>query len=236
MILSMLLLVGALGSPAASSPADTIVVGHPALARLRLRVGTDTSEAWVMQNETRRVISTTVTTVSEIPTGYLVTYRNESPRGVGFDSIWVDRGTMATRQHVEVTAAGWKRLVFDGRHLTGIVKDTAGEHGVDITLTSDALDNSVVSVIAAALPLARNFETTLASYDVGGQYMLQTVRVVGEESVEYRGAPRQALKVQSDYTSGPRAWRVTHWLDTISREELKWEMSISGRQMFGARK
>ncbi|MEO8337926.1 MAG: hypothetical protein ABI664_23335 [bacterium] len=222
-------------SRAAARMSDTVGVGHPALRNVTLRIGTDTSQIFAVQNGERRLVSTGIVTTSSTPTGYLVAMRNDSPRGAFIDSIWFDRGTFATRRKVEVGPNTFKRLVFDGAHMTGTIKDSTGEHAVDKTLDRVAIDNSIVSILSNALPLKAGYSVTIGAYDIGGHYQYMTMRVLGSEPVTRGASSVDAWKVSMDFT-GPATWTVMRWVDAATKRELQWTMKFGEREMIAVTK
>jgi hypothetical protein len=219
--------------PVAST--DTLVVGHATLRGVKLRPGVDTTEVFAVQNGARRLISTLAQTVTLAHDGYLVVLHNESPRGLSLDSVWIDQGTFATLRHVEVTPGGWRRLTFDGRQVTGVVQDSSGEHRVAVELSKPLIDNSIVAVLAEALPLAPGYSATIPSYDISGQERWMTLRVVAEEPIVRGKGTVEALKMTMEFT-GAGQWTVIRWLDRSSRREYQWTMKFGDREMIGIAK
>ncbi len=165
---------------------------------------------------------------------YLVAMRNTSPRGEAIDSIWVDRGTFATRRHVEVGTNSFKRPSFDGAHMTGTIKDSTGEHDVDKTLEHAAIDNSIVGLLANALPMKAGYSVTIGAYDIGGHYQYMTMRVLGAESLARGVSAVDAWKVSMDFT-GPASWTVLRWVDVNTKRELQWTLKFGEREMIAVR-
>lgn len=234
MLLALLLHV-VVATPPLQVPADTIGIGHPSLRNVILRTGTDTSQVFMVQNGERRLVSTDIVTTTATSTGYLVAMQNIAPRGTFLDSIWVDRGTFATRRHVEVGTNAFKRLSFDGAHITGTIKDSTGEHTVDKHLERLALDNSVIGLLANALPLTAGQTVTFGSYDIGGHYQYMTMRVLGPEPIAHGGTSINAVKVAMEF-SGRANWTVMRWVDPVRKKELQWSMTFGGREMIAVSK
>lgn len=217
-----------------ASVVDTLVPGHPALRTVHVRIGTDTTETFTVANGARRKINTSIQSVAKTPTGYLVVQVAQSPGGEMIDSTWIDAGTFATRRHVEVGPMGSKSFAFAGRHVTGTRVDSGKTRTVDFMLDRDALDNSVGGLVMLGLPMTPGGSAVIATYDLSGDYNHATVRVVGDDAVPESSA--RGWKLVTDYKSGAREWSVNHWIDPDTRRDLRWELTIGNRSMFGVTK
>ena len=220
--------------------ADSLFVGSPALRGVSLRTGVDTTEVFAVQNGTRRLVSTSVQTITVTDGAYLVAQENRSSRASAVDSIWVEIGTFATRRHVEVTPAGWRRVSFDALDVHGTVKDSSGEHTFDVHRTRALIDNSIVAALADVLPLASGYTATIPSYDVGagaaGEDRFMTLRVMDAEPVEREAARPVAWKVEMNFTASTQQWSVLRWVDRATRRELQWMLKTGGRELVGVAK
>ncbi len=222
--------------PSPTAVSDTISVGHPALRAITLRLGTDTSQVFAIQNGERKLLNTGIVTIASTPTGYLVALKNESPRATAIDSVWVDRGTFATRRHVEITTNAFRRLTFDGTHVTGTIKDSTGEHTVDQRLERAELDNSIIGVLSNALPYKAGYSATLGSYDISGRYLYLTMHVVGTESIASGSGTVDAWKIAMDATNGPMTWTSVRWIDSARKKEVQWTIKLGEREMISVTK
>lgn len=230
-MISILIATAIAATPVAR--ADTIVVGHPALRGVMLTPRTDTTEVYVTQNGTRRLVSTSVQTVSRVPEGYLVVQVGRGRNGISIDSTTLSAATFAPIRHVEAMPDRRSTFTFANGGLTGPLTDSTGTHAIDERVPVNRFDFSTIGEIANHLPFAAGYEAVIVAYDV---FTLKdrtvTVSVSGRETRSWKGREIDAWKTVTDFGTH----RVTRWVDPESRRDLRWEISMQGMLMEGTLK
>jgi hypothetical protein len=214
-------------------PVDTLHVSDPLLGSPSLRLGTDTVDTYVINAGDRRFIGVFVQTIRETSDGYLVIQRNERPSGelLSLDTIALERGSLATQWHGDVTRAGWRHVAFANGRMRGILVDSAGaSHVIDEAVPDAHFDYSVYGLITNQLPLAGLDHVVLATYDIarGPQYV--PLAILGPESLDWKGESVQAWRLDTELAPG---WMVSRWVEAKGRRELRWLVKSGSREMIG---
>jgi len=217
-----------------STPADTIRVGDPSL-KANLSAGADTVDNYVVQDGKRRLAVIFVQTFTETPEGHLIVQENRSASGaiLSLDSLVVADGTMETLWHGDVTPMGRRHVVFSGGRVRGVAVDSVGrETTIDEERPEGLFDYSVLTLVADRLPLGPGYEATIATYDITRGPVDVSIRVLAAESVTIGGIELGAWRMQVDF--GRQS--VTRWVERGTGRELRWSLSMEGRDMIGERR
>jgi hypothetical protein len=215
------------------SPVDTIVVGHSSLRGVSLALGTDTTEVFVVQNGSRRLVTTATLSVARTGATYVVVFVGKVKGGEAIDSVVLSAATLAPLRHVEVMPDHHATFVFDNGRVTG-TSDSAGvTTPIDLSIGVERFDFSVLQQVMDQLPLAQGYSAVVLSYDVATRKeRAVNLRVVGKESLEVDGATVEAWKTVVDFGTH----QVTRWIAVSGRRELRWEISRPGMRMEGRTK
>jgi hypothetical protein len=210
---------------------DTIRLGDPTLTGI-LQSGVDTIDAYVVREGQRQLAVTYVETIVETASGYLVIQENRNASGVvlTLDTLAVTRGSLATEWHGDVTPTGRRHVTFAGERMTGVEVDSAGvETSIDERVPAGRFDYSIMSLVTNRLPLAAGYRATLATYDIARGPVDVSFTVGGPETIAVGGASFDTWRIEVDL--GPRI--VTRWVERGTGRELRWSVSLPGRELIG---
>jgi len=210
---------------------DTIRVGEPTVAGT-LQPGVDTIDAYVIRDGQRQLVVTSVETIVETASGYLVIQENRNGSGVimTLDTVAVTHGSLATEWHGDVTPAGRRHVTFTGGRMTGVGVDSVGvETSIDERIGTDRFDYSLLSLITNRLPLATGYRATLATHDIARGPVDVPFTVRGAETIAVSGASFDTWRIDVDL--GPRI--VTRWVERGTGRDLRWSVTLPGRELIG---
>ena len=223
-------LAAGFGAGPAMAQADTVRAGAQGQDSLRLVVGVDSTDTFIVRDTARVRIMTYVESVSETAEGYLIVGENVTPAGatVSLDSVLVARGTLAPRWHSDLTPAGRSRVSYAGTRMLGTAIDTAGvDSPMDAAVAAGAFDYSMARLVINQLPLTVGYEGVLLTHDIRRGTIPVAFRVVGAETVTVAGRAADAWKVEMNYG----AFTAERWIDRATREDLRTRVVVNGREM-----
>ena len=214
----------------ASAQADTLRAGSPAIAALTLHPGIDSSDTYAIRNGERRLVATYIEETLRTPDGYLIVGRNVRPDGatLSLDSIVLAPRTLLPLRHADAVRGGRMTVRFaDGRMRGTAVDASGGSTTIDSIVPPGLFDYSVAMRVVNLLPLRAGYTVVIPSYDIRRGLQHTRVTVMAEETIEVRGRPEPAWKVEADYGR----FKATRWIHRESRKDLRTIVNANGMEM-----